>query len=132
MTVQHVDQTERQSHGPLRAVRLHRPEPQLPAGALQRLGDEIWGKELDHLNDGEVDVQCPECEEELLIDLQYDDSDIQPGLHSELAGRLHAEAIAARRESVATVLTHLFGRIICPECGTRFVLADHVAGVSPQ
>jgi hypothetical protein len=25
-------------------------------------GDEIWGKELDHINDGEVDVQCPECQ----------------------------------------------------------------------
>lgn len=22
-------------------------------------GDEIWGKELDHLNDGEIDVQWP-------------------------------------------------------------------------
>ena len=95
-------------------------------------GNEIWGKELDHVNDGEVDVQCPECEEELLVDLQYEDSEIEPGLHSELAGRLHAEAVAAGRESVATVLTHLFGRLSCPGCGTRFVLADHLAGVSSQ
>src|SRR5262245_59791127 len=26
-------------------------------------GDDIWGKQLDHVNDGEVDVQCPQCEE---------------------------------------------------------------------
>ena len=29
-------------------------------------GDDIWGKELDRINDGEYDVQCPECEEEIL------------------------------------------------------------------
>ncbi|MGW3810284.1 hypothetical protein ACWD50_27015, partial [Micromonospora sp. NPDC005113] len=52
-------------------------------------GDEIWGKELDHLNDGEIDVQCPGCDEELLLDLQSEDSGIEPGLSSELAGRLH-------------------------------------------
>jgi hypothetical protein len=93
-------------------------------------GDEIWGKELDHVNDGEVDVQCPECEEELLVDLQSEDSSIEPGLCSELASRLHTEAVEAGRESVATVLTHLFGRLNCPGCGTRFDLADHLAGVS--
>jgi hypothetical protein len=32
-------------------------------------GDEVWGKELDHINDGEVDVQCPGCEDELVLDL---------------------------------------------------------------
>ncbi|MEU1395012.1 hypothetical protein ABZ403_02920 [Micromonospora zamorensis] len=95
-------------------------------------GDEIWGKELDHVNDGEVDVQCPECEEELLVDLQSEDSPIEPGLCSELAGRLHAEAVQAGRESVATVLTYLFGRLSCPGCGTRFDLADHLPGVSYQ
>jgi hypothetical protein len=95
-------------------------------------GDEIWGKELDHVNDGEVDVQCPECEEELLIDLCSENSPIEPGLCSDLARHLHAEALAAGREPVATVLTHLFGRLTCPGCGTRFDLADHVAGMSYQ
>src|SRR5438552_15936804 len=80
-------------------------------------GDKIWGKELDHINDGEIDVQCPECGEELLVDLHSDDSPIEPGLCSELAGRLHAEAVQAGRESVATALTHLFGRLSCPGCG---------------
>jgi hypothetical protein len=93
-------------------------------------GDEIWGKELDCINDGEVDVQCPECEEELLVSLEPEDSSIEPGLSSELAGRLHAEAVRANRDSVATVLTYLFGRLSCPNCGTRFNLADHLAGIS--
>lgn len=95
-------------------------------------GDEVWGKELNYVNDGEVDVRCPECEEELLVDLQYEDSQIEPGLHSELAGRLHAEAVAADRGSVATALTHFFGRLRCRGCGARFVLADHLAGVLSQ
>ena len=92
-------------------------------------GDEIWGKELDLVNDGEVDVQCPECEEELLVALHDEDSEIEPGLPSELASRLYAEAVAAGRERVATVFTRIFGRFTCPGCRTRFVLADHLAGV---
>jgi len=95
-------------------------------------GDEIWGKELDRINDGEVDVECPECEEELLLDLPSEDPPIQPALSSDLAARLHAEAVQAGRESVATALTYLFGRLNCPNCGTRFDLAEHVAGVSYQ
>ncbi|MGK5737611.1 hypothetical protein [Micromonospora sp. URMC 103] len=95
-------------------------------------GDEIWGKELDHLNDGEVDVQCPECDEELLLDLESEDSGIESGLSSELARRLHAEAVQAGRESVAVGLTRLFGRFSCPSCSTRFNLADHLAGISYQ
>jgi predicted RNA-binding Zn-ribbon protein involved in translation (DUF1610 family) len=92
-------------------------------------GDEIWGKELDHLNDGEVDVQCPECDEEVLVDLMPEDSAIEPGLSSELGQRLHAAALHAGRESIAVGLTHLFGRLSCPNCGTRFNLADHLAGI---
>jgi hypothetical protein len=88
-------------------------------------GDEVWGKELDRINDGEIDVQCPDCEEELLVGLDPADSPIEPGLSSELAGRLHAQAVQANRQSVATALTYLFGRLDCPNCGVRFNLADH-------
>ena len=95
-------------------------------------GDEIWGKQLDRINDGEVDVQCPECEEELLVDLPSEDPSIQPGLSSDIAARLHAYAVQAGRESVATALTYLFGQVTCPTCGTRFDLAEHLAGVSYQ
>ncbi|OKI65515.1 hypothetical protein [Micromonospora sp. CB01531] len=95
-------------------------------------GDEIWGKELDHLNDGEIDVQCPECDEEWLLDLESEDSRIESGLSSGLARRLHAEAVQAGRGSVAARLTRLFGRFSCPDCGTRFNLADHLAGISYQ
>jgi hypothetical protein len=34
--------------------------------------------------------------------------------------------------SVATVLTYLFGRFSCPGCGTRFDMADYLAGVPYQ
>jgi hypothetical protein len=93
-------------------------------------GDEVWGKQLDCINDGEVDVQCPGCEEELVLDLTSDNSLIEPGLSSALAIRLHTEAVQAARDNVATLVTRLFGQITCPSCATPFALADHVAGVS--
>ncbi|MEH1059322.1 hypothetical protein V6U89_29460 [Micromonospora sp. CPCC 206171] len=94
-------------------------------------GDEVWGKELDRINDGEVDVQCPACAEDLLIDLQSDGSSIEPGLSSQQATRLHAEALRVGHESVATALTYLFGRMSCPICGATFSVADEVTGSSP-
>lgn len=100
-------------------------------------GDELWGRELDRVNAGEVDVECPECAEELLVDLRPGHAPIgpghtatEPGLPSKLARRLHAEAVQAGRKTVASALDRLFGRFDCPECGTGFVLADHLAGVS--
>ncbi len=93
-------------------------------------GDEVWGKELDHINDREIDVQCPECEEELLVDLNPEDGSIEPGLSSTLAGRLHAEAVQANRDTVATLLTYLFGQLSCPNCAVRFNLADRLGGIS--
>lgn len=93
-------------------------------------GDETWGKELDHLNDGEVEVRCPECDEETLVDLSTDDPEVVPGLSSGLAERLHAQATHAGRGTVATGMTRLFGRVDCSSCGTRSSVADHLAGSS--
>ncbi len=93
-------------------------------------GDEVWAKELDHLNDGEVDVRCPECDEETLVDLLAADPEITPRLSSELAERLHAEAVSAGREAVTASVTRLFGRLVCPECNASFAVADNLAGVS--
>jgi hypothetical protein len=95
-------------------------------------GDEVWGKELDRINDGEVDVQCPACAEDLLIDLQSGGSSIEPGFSSQLATRLHAEALRVGHESVATALTFLFGRMSCPVCGATFNVADEVTGGPPR
>jgi hypothetical protein len=94
-------------------------------------GNEIWGKELDRLNDGEADVQCPECDEETLLDITAANPEIAPELSSELARRLHAQAVAAGREAVAAGITRLFGRLACAECGASFTIADNLAGVSP-
>jgi hypothetical protein len=93
-------------------------------------GSEVWGKELDRLDDGEADVQCPECAEETLLDITAENPDITPGLSSELAKRLHAQAVGADRGAVATALTRLFGRLECAECGASFNIADNLAGVS--
>ncbi|WP_436533035.1 hypothetical protein [Actinoplanes sp. HUAS TT8] len=93
-------------------------------------GDETWGKELDRLNDGEADVRCPECDEETLLDIAEENPDIAPAHSSELAQRLHDEAIAAGRERVATAIAQLFGRLTCAECGTSFTIAENLAGAS--
>ena len=51
---------------------------------------------------------------------------IEPGLSSELVTHLHAEAVRAVHESVATTLTYLFGRMSCPKCCVRFKVADEM------
>ncbi|GGM81222.1 hypothetical protein ACFFX1_37030 [Dactylosporangium sucinum] len=79
-------------------------------------GDERWGKELDRINDGEVGVTCPSCDEETYADL----AGTEPGLPGPLPERLHALALEAGRPEVATAITHLFGRTTCPACGTAF------------
>ncbi|RSM65412.1 hypothetical protein DMB66_16260 [Actinoplanes sp. ATCC 53533] len=68
-------------------------------------------------------------DEEVLVDLLSEDSAIEPGLSSELGQRLHAAAVQAGREFVAAGLTHLFGQLSCPNCGTRFNLAGHLASI---
>jgi len=91
-------------------------------------GDEDWGKNLDRLNDGEADVQCPHCDETVLLELgDAEDSPIEPGLSTPLARRLHVEAVAAGHAAVATGLTYLFGQVTCPECGARFPVEGHLA-----
>ncbi|WP_238006878.1 hypothetical protein KZZ52_24865 [Dactylosporangium sp. AC04546] len=79
-------------------------------------GDERWGKELDRINDGEADVTCPSCENDMYMDL----AETEPGLPGPLAIRLHGLALAAGREAVATAITHLFGRTTCSACGEAF------------
>lgn len=57
-------------------------------------GDEFWGKELDRINDGEVNVQRPACEEDQLIDLQPGHSSTEPRLYSQLVTRLRRSVAA--------------------------------------
>ncbi|WP_127503387.1 hypothetical protein [Actinoplanes solisilvae] len=89
-------------------------------------GDEVWGKELDRVLDGEVDVECPECGEETLVDLT--DPAISPGLSSPVAVRVHAEAVGAGRDAVATAVTRLFGRTRCPDCDADVPLVSPEPG----
>ncbi|MFC7532055.1 hypothetical protein [Actinoplanes sp. GCM10030250] len=89
-------------------------------------GEGVWSSELSVVNGGEVEVDCPECGEELLLCLEPGQSTIEPGLSSELAGRLHAAAVRAGRESVATALSRLFGCFTCPGCSATFDIAGQV------
>ncbi|NUT35773.1 MAG: hypothetical protein HOV79_22185 [Hamadaea sp.] len=42
-------------------------------------GDEIWGKQLDRLSDGEAEPSCPACDVEMVVELSAD-APITPGL----------------------------------------------------
>ncbi|WP_433790150.1 hypothetical protein [Actinoplanes sp. CA-252034] len=90
-------------------------------------GDDVWGRQLDLINDGETAVECPSCEAELLLSLDPADSEIEPDLPGPLAARLHAEAVAGGFPEVASTVGLLFGRGSCPECGAGFQVADRVA-----
>jgi hypothetical protein len=47
-----------------------------------------------------------------------------------LARRLHAEAVEANRDAVATALTYFFGRLRCSNCGAQCNMADQYGGIS--
>ena len=50
-----------------------------------------------------------------LVELDSEDPSIEPGLSSELAGRLHAQAVQANRDAVATALAYPFGQFSCAQ-----------------
>lgn len=103
-------------------------------------GVEVWGEQLDGLNDEEYEVACPQCDEETFVafgqygafttqdDMYMRDTDskrlrLVPADPAELVGigkRLHTRAIADGHPDVAAKLAYVFGRADCPACGERF------------
>jgi hypothetical protein len=93
----------------------------------------VWQLQLDCLIHGEAPLQCPSCDEDLLLDLDIaeprvsgssDDvsaavTPLEPRA-STIEGRLLALARSNDRPVVAAKLPYLFGTSSCPECHEPF------------
>jgi hypothetical protein len=98
----------------------------------------VWQRALSCLADGELPIECPDCQESILIDLEVDapTADVcdaakertavvpcnaQPG---SVEDRLLTLASSHGHAEVAAKMPFLFGQITCPECRTVFGSAD--------
>ncbi|WP_329241119.1 hypothetical protein OG223_01370 [Streptomyces sp. NBC_01478] len=107
-------------------------------------GVEIWDRCLDGLQSGEYEVGCPYCGVTVFIVIGQEESfgcsddyalgevekvPLQPMRTQLLDGlprRLFTRAMADGQESVAQGIAYLFGRAVCPDCGTDFSVAERV------
>lgn len=95
----------------------------------------VWQRNLFWLANDEAEIDCPYCDEHLLLNLEGPDystasfaSDssaptaVVPVEHSSVTveGRLLTLARANDRPAVADRLRYLFGRAICPHCREAF------------
>ena len=102
----------------------------------------VWQRRLNHVADGELPLECPHCDEFLLLNLDgpqyllgnYSDASIAPTpVHpvepsaDGTEGRILANARSLERTEIATKLTYVFGTFVCPSCGTHFHAADALA-----
>ena len=116
--------------------------------AITFAGDLFWGRNLNHLVDGEFPGQCPACRHDLYLvigDLGFfitaqdwvgaknkgaAKNAILPTAEQDLAGSgawLHSKALTYRQPAVAFRIRHLFGTGTCPACQQKFSLADAIA-----
>jgi len=103
-------------------------------------GVEVWGEILDGLNDGEYEVDCPECDGHNFIVLRNDRafstaeslytkntstkriplSPADPTPMEGIAKRLHSRVVADGQNEIAAMLRHVFGRATCAHCDAAF------------
>ncbi|MFK0114180.1 hypothetical protein [Streptomyces sp. NPDC091217] len=118
----------------------------LLAALLGFEGVEVWGEQLDGLNDEEFEVPCPACSTENFIafgeygffstiDSMYMRETaarkvpLQPANPSALEGlahRLHSRALEDAQADVAHKLTYVFGKAQCAECDAIFSVAEAI------
>ncbi|MFD5254043.1 hypothetical protein ACFWM5_14560 [Streptomyces bobili] len=118
----------------------------LLAALLGFEGVEVWGEQLDGLNDDEYEVPCLACSAENFIvfgeygffsttDSMYMNESaakkvpLRPADASALEGpaqRLHSRALADNQTDIASKLTYVFGKAQCAECDVVFSVADAV------
>ena len=98
-------------------------------------GEQVWGRVLDHLNDGEFPGQCPFCRTDLYFAIgQYGffcaagewvrnpetpRTEITPRLAEELVGVglwLNAVCVDSGDPTLAKWICYLFGVSTCPNC----------------
>ena len=112
----------------------------LLAALLGFEGVEVWGEQLDGINDGEYEVPCPHCEAENFIVLgrhgYFSTTDSvymkesgakrvplhprDPSALDGVAKRLHTRTLADSQPEIAKKFTYVFGNAHCAECGALF------------
>ncbi|MGX2995561.1 hypothetical protein JNUCC64_14915 [Streptomyces sp. JNUCC 64] len=111
-----------------------------------------WSEELAWgLDNEEYQIDCPGCRTDLFVvlgergffssseDHALADGDVEtrpllPADPADLDGigrRLHDLALSDGQHRVAHALTHVFGHATCPDCGTRFSVADRIVPAPP-
>lgn len=95
----------------------------------------VWQRELHCLAAGELEIDCPSCDEHLLLGLDGPESSTESFGDGSLApeavrparpaaetveGRLLALAKSHHRSAVADALPYLFGGASCPRCHVWF------------
>ncbi|MFF5972793.1 hypothetical protein ACFY7C_14860 [Streptomyces sp. NPDC012769] len=90
-------------------------------------GERVWSAgRLEGLFEGEYEVECADCFSEFAVG--FADPGVTPVEPADgLPARLRRTALEAGHTEVAHGVTVLFGRAVCPDCGTAFTLADRVA-----
>jgi hypothetical protein len=99
----------------------------------------VWQRNLNHLTDGDLPLECPSCHELLLFDLggpefsmrnDTDDSipptpvrPVKPADGS-INDRMISLCRTHGRSEIAFRLPYLFGRTACPTCSTVFEIPD--------
>lgn len=106
----------------------------------------VWDESLDRLVDGEYEVdECPGCQAHLYVvigdderfttsgDYALDDAvpkgELSPAAPAELddvARRIYGTADDLGQEDVAKKLLYVFGTGTCPDCDTRFSVAERI------
>jgi len=95
----------------------------------------VWQRKLVWLANGEAELDCPSCDEHLLLDLDGPDLQVASFADTSFAptavtpvepsaatieGRLLALAHANNRPALAAKLPYLFGDATCPRCHASF------------
>ena len=89
-------------------------------------GDRVWGRELERLNDGEIDGRCTGCGIDLIFTIP---GNVEPRLSEELpepGARLRTLAVRAGDLDLASRLCDLFGWTDCQHCGARIDIPEAV------
>ena len=106
-------------------------------------GDSVWATRLEALANGELELSCSRCAEQLLVDLDaspsaarsWEDASlattvVRPVEPTDLVGaeaRVHRLALDAGRNDAVASLLRLFGVLACPRCDLESRMADALA-----
>ncbi|GAA1968224.1 hypothetical protein [Agromyces allii] len=102
-------------------------------------GVSVWKNHLESIADGEVGLECPNCEQFILVALdgttQYQSEANESIMHSPpapadpdrlapAAAHMYSLALTHERADVAESMLRLFGAVTCPACGHRYDIAS--------